>query len=72
MGFPVFPLEWTTEEGVSSGYREKGFFPEAVVNFLALLGWNDGTEKELFSLEELVQNFDLNRVHKAGAKFDPE
>ncbi len=72
MGFPVFPLEWTTEEGVSSGYREKGFFPEAVVNFLALLGWNDGTEKELFSLEELVHNFDLNRVHKAGAKFDPE
>ena len=72
MGFPVFPLEWTTEEAVSSGYREKGFFPEAVVNFLALLGWNDGTEKELFSLEELIQNFDLNRVHKAGAKFDPE
>ena len=72
MGFPVFPLEWKTEEGISSGYREKGFFPEAVVNFLALLGWNDGTEKELFSLEELVQNFDLNRVHKAGAKFDPE
>ena len=72
MGFPVFPLEWKTEEGVSSGYREKGFFPEAVVNFLALLGWNDGTEKELFSLKELVQNFDLNRVHKAGAKFDPE
>ena len=72
MGFPVFPLEWKTEEGISSGYREKGFFPEAVINFLALLGWNDGTEKELFSLEELVQNFDLNRVHKAGAKFDPE
>ena len=72
MGFPVFPLEWKTEEGVSTGYREKGFFPEAVINFLALLGWNDGTEKELFSLEELVQNFDLNRVHKAGAKFDPE
>lgn len=72
MGFPVFPLEWKTEEGVSSGYREKGFFPEAVVNFLALLGWNDGTDKELFSLEELTQAFDLNRVHKAGAKFDPE
>ena len=72
MGFPVFPLEWKTEEGISSGYREKGFFPEAVINFLALLGWNDGTEKELFSLEELVQNFDLKRVHKAGAKFDPE
>ncbi|QBN19267.1 glutamate--tRNA ligase [Flavobacterium nackdongense] len=72
LGFPVFPLEWKTAEGVSSGYREKGFFPEAVVNFLALLGWNDGTEQELFSLEELVQKFDLNRVHKAGAKFDPE
>jgi len=72
MGFPVFPLEWKTEEGISSGYREKGFFPEAVINFLALLGWNDGTDKELFSLEELVAAFDLNRVHKSGAKFDPE
>lgn len=72
MGFPVFPLEWKSEEGVSSGYREKGFFPEAVINFLALLGWNDGTDQELFSLEELVEKFDLNRVHKAGAKFDPE
>ncbi|GAA4051308.1 glutamate--tRNA ligase [Flavobacterium chungnamense] len=72
MGFPVFPLEWKTEEGISSGYREKGFFPEAVINFLALLGWNDGTDQELFSLEELAENFDLNRVHKAGAKFDPE
>ncbi|MFC0781184.1 glutamate--tRNA ligase [Flavobacterium sp. HJSW_4] len=72
MGFPVFPLEWKTEEGVSSGYREKGFFPEAVVNFLALLGWNDGTDKEIYSLEELAASFDLNRVHKAGAKFDPE
>ena len=72
LGFPVFPLEWKTEEGISSGYREKGFFPEAVINFLALLGWNDGTDKELFSLEELVESFDLNRVHKSGAKFDPE
>ena len=72
MGFPVFPLDWKTAEGVSSGYREKGFFPETVINFLALLGWNDGTEQELFSLEELIQKFDLNRVHKAGAKFDPE
>ena len=72
MGFPVFPLEWKTEEGISSGYREKGFFPEAVVNFLALLGWNDGTDQELFTLEELCEKFDLNRVHKAGAKFDPE
>ena len=72
LGFPVFPLEWKTAEGISSGYRENGFFPEAVINFLALLGWNDGTEQELFSLSELVEKFDLNRVHKAGAKFDPE
>ena len=76
LGFPVFPLEWTDassiDKTVSSGYRENGFFPEAVVNFLALLGWNDGTEQELFSLAELIQKFDLNRVHKAGAKFDPE
>jgi len=72
MGFPVFPLEWKTEEGTSMGYRENGFFPEAVVNFLALLGWNDGTEQEIFSLEELIQKFDLARVNKSGAKFDPE
>ena len=72
LGFPVFPLEWKTEEGISSGYREKGFFPEAVVNFLALLGWNDGTDKEIYSLQELVDTFDLSRVHKAGAKFDPD
>ena len=72
LGFPVFPLEWKSEEGVSSGYRENGFFPEAVINFLALLGWNDGTDQELFSLTELVEKFDLNRVHKAGAKFDPD
>ena len=74
LGFPVFPLDWTDASSMttSMGYREKGFFPEAVINFLALLGWNDGTEQELFSLEELVQKFDLNRVHKAGAKFDPE
>ena len=72
LGFPVFPLEWKTNEGISSGYRESGFYPEAVINFLVLLGWNDGTEQELFSLEELVNKFDLNRVHKAGAKFDPE
>jgi glutamyl-tRNA synthetase len=72
LGFPVFPLQWKTEEGTSLGYKENGFFPEAVLNFLAMLGWNDGTEQELFSLEELVQKFDLNRIHKAGAKFDPE
>lgn len=72
LGFPVFPLEWKTEEGSAMGYREQGYFPEAVVNFLALLGWNDGTEQELFSLEELTQKFDLARVNKSGAKFDPE
>jgi glutamyl-tRNA synthetase len=72
LGFPVFPLQWNSGEGISSGYREKGYFPEAVINFLALLGWNDGTDKELFSLEELADAFDLQRVHKSGAKFDPE
>jgi glutamyl-tRNA synthetase len=74
LGFPVFPLEWTDASSMtkSMGYRENGFFPEAVINFLALLGWNDGTDQELFSLEELVAKFDLNRVHKSGAKFDPE
>ncbi|MFT7251648.1 MAG: glutamyl-tRNA synthetase [Flavobacterium sp.] len=72
LGFPVFPLAWKTAEGTSMGYREQGFFPEAVINFLALLGWNDGTDKELYSLAELVDAFDLNRIHKAGAKFDPE
>jgi glutamyl-tRNA synthetase len=73
MGFPVFPLEWNTAEGeVFSGYREDGYLPEAVVNMLAFLGWNPGTEQEIFSLEELVEAFELERVHKAGAKFDPE
>jgi glutamyl-tRNA synthetase len=72
MGFPVFPLQWKTEESTSSGYRENGYFPETVINFLALLGWNDGTDKELFSLQELTEAFDLNRVHKSGAKFDPD
>lgn len=72
MGFPVFPLEWKTEETTSMGYRENGFYPEAVVNFLALLGWNDGTEQEIFSLNELIEKFDLARVNKSGAKFDPE
>jgi len=72
LGFPVFPLEWKNDEGIASGYRENGFFPEAVINFLALLGWNDGTEQELFTLAELIDGFDLNRVHKAGAKFDPD
>lgn len=74
MGFPVFPLEWKDPASgeISLGYREKGYLPEAVINFLALLGWNDGSEQELFSLDELIEKFDLNRIHKAGAKFDPE
>jgi len=71
-GFPVFPLEWKTEEATSRGFKEDGYLPEAVVNFLVFLGWNPGTEQELFTLEELVVNFDLKRVNKAGAKFDPE
>ena len=73
LGFPVFPLQWTAENGETSiGYREKGYFPEAVVNFLALLGWNDGTEQEIFTMDELIEKFDLKRVNKSGAKFDPE
>lgn len=73
MGFPVFPLEWKTAEGeLFSGYREDGYLPEAVINMLAFLGWNPGTEQEIFSLEELIEAFELERVHKAGAKFDPE
>jgi glutamyl-tRNA synthetase len=72
LGFPVFPLQWETENGLTKGYRETGFLPEAVVNFLALLGWNDGTDQEIYSLEELVEKFDLSKVNKSGAKFDPE
>ena len=74
LGFPVFPLEYTNEEtgDVSRGYKEDGYFPEAFVNMLSLLGWNPGTEQELFSLEELIQLFDLQRVSKSGAKFSPE
>lgn len=68
LGFPVFPLSWNE----SVGYKEAGFYPEAVINFLALLGWNSGTEQELFSLEELVAQFSLERVNKSGARFDPE
>ena len=72
LGFPVFPLEWHDPKSgeVSSGYRESGYFPEAVINFLALLGWNPGTDQELFSLDELVDAFDITRCSKAGAKFD--
>lgn len=71
LGFPVFPLEWHAADGtVSSGYRESGYLPEAVINFLALLGWNPGTEEEILSLEDLVHQFDLSKCSKSGAKFD--
>ncbi len=74
MGFPVFPLEWKDPKSgdISAGYREDGYFPEAVVNMLAFLGWNPGTEEEFFNLEKLTKSFELERVHKGGAKFDPE
>jgi len=72
LGFPVFPTEWTNPETkeVSSGYREGGYFPEAFTNMLAFLGWNPGTAQEIFSMDELIESFSLNRVGKAGAKFD--
>ena len=72
LGFPVFPLEWHDPKTgeVASGYRESGYFPEAVINFLALLGWNPGTEQELFTLEELVDAFDISKCSLHGAKFD--
>ena len=74
LGFPVFPLAYKDHKtsDVSRGYREDGYFPEAVVNFLALLGWNPGTEQEVFGLEELIKTFELERVNKSGARFDPD
>ena len=74
LGFPVFPLKWEDpiSRDVSSGYRESGYFPEAFINMLALLGWNPGTEQEIFSLEELTKEFSLERVGKSGSKFDPD
>ena len=73
MGFPVFPLKWTNAEGESShGYREDGYFPEAFVNMLAMLGWNPGDDRELFTMDELIQAFSMDKVQKAGAKFNPE
>ncbi len=73
-GFPVFAMNWTDPKNneLTEGFKEKGFLPEAFVNLLALLGWNNGTEQELFGLDELVQQFSMNRVHAAGAKFDYE
>ena len=74
LGFPVFAMDWTdpkTNE-ITTGFKEKGFLPEAFVNMLAMLGWNDGTDNEIFSLPELVEKFSMVRVHKSGAKFDYE
>lgn len=72
LGFPVFPLEWHDPKTgeVSNGFRESGYFPEAVINFLALLGWNPGTEQELFTMQELIDQFDISKCSKAGARFD--
>jgi len=74
LGFPVFPLKWTDPKTgeVSSGYRESGYFPEALVNILAFLGWNPGTEKEQYTMDELIQDFTIERISKSGAKFDLE
>lgn len=74
MGFPVFPMQWTDEATGETwhGYKEDGYFPEAFINMLALLGWNPGTEREIYSLEELCEIFSLERVHKSGSKFDPD
>ncbi len=74
LGFPVFPLQWIDpfSKEISSGYRESGYFPEAFINMLAFLGWNPGTEQEIFSLEDLIQSFTIERVGKSGSKFDPE
>jgi glutamyl-tRNA synthetase len=71
MGFPVFPLFWPYGE-TAKGYREDGYYPEAFINMLALLGWNPGTEQEIFSMEELINAFSLDRVGKSGSRFDPE
>ena len=73
LGFPVFPLQWDAGNGDTfSGYKENGYFPEAFINMLAFLGWNPGTEQELFSLQNLIEEFTLERVGKAGAKFDAD
>jgi len=73
-GFPVYAMNWTDAKSneLTEGFKEKGFLPEAFINLLAMLGWNSGTEKELFSIEELIENFSIERVHKSGAKFDFE
>ena len=74
LGFPVFPLQWTDPKtnDISRGYKEDGYFADAMINFLAFLGWNPGTEQEIFNLEELIEAFDLKKVNKSGARFDPD
>jgi glutamyl-tRNA synthetase len=73
MGFPVFPLNWHNADGeIYTGFREQGYLPESFINMLALLGWNSGTEQEIFTLDELIQAFSLEKVNKSGARFDPE
>jgi glutamyl-tRNA synthetase len=75
LGFPVFPLRWpldVNKEEIASGYRESGYYPEAFINMLALLGWNPGSEQEIFSMQELINTFSMERVGKSGSKFDPE
>jgi glutamyl-tRNA synthetase len=74
LGFPVFPLEWKDPNSgdISTGFKEEGYFADALINFLAFLGWNPGTEQELFSLNELIDAFSFDRVNKSGARFDPE
>src|SRR6185436_11041247 len=73
-GFPVFAMNWVdpVSKELTEGFKEKGFLPEAFINLLALLGWNDGTEQEIFSKEELIEKFSIERVHSGGAKFDYE
>jgi len=72
LGFPVFPMDWTENGQTLKGFSGEGYFPEALINFLALLGWNPGNDQEIFSISELIALFDLEKVHKAGARFDPE
>ena len=72
LGVPVFPLEWKGEKGTLMGFKEEGYLPSALANFLALLGWSPGTEEEVFSMDSLIQNFDLKKVNSSGAKFDVE
>jgi glutamyl-tRNA synthetase len=73
-GFPVFAMNWTDPRSneFTEGFKEKGFLPQAFINLLAVLGWNDGTEKEIFTMDELIESFSMERVHKSGAKFDFE